>query len=145
MKTDLISRVRRAVVPVATPCRVGVAPKINIMMSLMMMMMMLMKANWPMKRLPSSPFAVVQTLLAVAGHPVLRRAVVPVWKEFQSAIVIIIINIITTIIIIIAIINIIISIPTNVPFLLLVLWHHVKGKPRCLHASMQASPYVVSP
>ena len=35
---------------------------------------------------------------------------------------------------------VIIPIPTNVPFLLLVLWHHVKGKPLCLQASMQASP-----
>ena len=47
MKTNLISRVRRAVVPVSTPCRVCVAPAINIMMSMMMMMMMLMVVHLP--------------------------------------------------------------------------------------------------
>ena len=37
-----------------------------------------------MKRLPSSPFAVVKTLLAVSGHPVLGRAVVSVCKDNQN-------------------------------------------------------------
>ena len=65
-----------------------------IMMSMLIMMLMMMKtkmatplmlmlmATWkmavPMKRFPSPPFTVVQTLFAVAGHPVLRRAVVAV-------------------------------------------------------------------
>ena len=66
-----------------------IAMRLMLIMMLMMMktkmatpLMLMLMATWkmavPMKRFPSPPFTVVQTLFAVAGHPVLRRAVVAV-------------------------------------------------------------------